>query len=182
MYQKLTTETEYDFNEETVGGESVPVMPHCYDAVTEGLGVCWCFGRSYCFLLCQLGFEALTVHGIAKDLGLHEWTLFKYNDEWYYADPDMGHRRSSLLYYGFTADRRELNGYMKNAVYYMEGENHLAADKFDVSALTFSAFFTGVCYGDSYELDYEGNAVVFHVDNGTEGEELIRFELPADKD
>lgn len=93
VYQKLTTETEYDFNEETVGGESVPVMRHCYDAVTEGLGVCWCFGRSYCFLLCQLGFEALTVHGIAKDLGLHEWTLFKYNDEWYYADPDMGHRR-----------------------------------------------------------------------------------------
>lgn len=61
VYQKLTTETEYDFNEETVGGESVPVMRHCYDAVTEGLGVCWCFGRSYCFLLCQLGFEALTV-------------------------------------------------------------------------------------------------------------------------
>ncbi len=182
VYQKLTTETEYDFNEETVGGESVPVMRHCYDAVTEGLGVCWCFGRSYCFLLCQLGFEALTVHGIAKDLGLHEWTLFKYNDEWYYADPTWDIGGSSLLYYGFTADRRELNGYMKNAVYYMEGENHLAADKFDVSALTFSAFFTGVCYGDSYELDYEGNAVVFHVDNGTEGEELIRFELPADKD
>ena len=106
VYQKLTTETEYDFNEETVGGESVPVMRHCYDAVTEGLGVCWCFGRSYCFLLCQLGFEALTVHGIAKDLGLHEWTLFKYNDEWYYADPTWDIGGSSLLYYGFTADRR----------------------------------------------------------------------------
>lgn len=43
-------------------------------------------------------------------------------------------------------------------------------------------FSRAFCYGDSYELDYEGNAVVFHVDNGTEGEELIRFELPADKD
>lgn len=94
----------------------------------------------------------------------------------------MGHRRlipAVLRFYRRQTRTERL--YEKCSLLY-EGENHLAADKFDVSALTFSAFFTGVCYGDSYELDYEGNAVVFHVDNGTEGEELIRFELPADKD
>lgn len=181
VYQKLTTETVYDFDEELVDGESVPVMRHCYDAITEGLGVCWCFGRSYSFLLCQLGFEALTVHGVAENLGLHEWTLFKYNGEWYYADPTWDIGGQSLLYFGFTADRRELNGYLKKAVYCLEGENHLAADTFDVSALTFSDLFTGVCYGDYYELDFAGNAVVFHVDTGAGEEELLRFELPADE-
>lgn len=181
VYQNFTSGIVYngiDINGvEQHGPSEVPfVYRHAVDAIMKDTGICWCFARAYNFLICQLGAESLTVHGLRSgDSAIHEWTVFKFKDKWRYADPtwDMGGTR--LDFFGFTIQTREHDGYPEKNVSVLEGKTYRASEYFDVSDKFFEPLYTGVCSGDSYELDHENGKIVFcETDYGMFGKQTKR--------
>ena len=168
VYKTFTSSISYngiDINgEDTDGPSDVPhVYRHAVNAIMDKMGVCWCFARAYNFLLCQIGAESLTVHGLRRgDAAIHEWTVFKYKDEWRYADPTWDIGGNSLYFFGFTMETRTRDGYPKKDVSVLEGKTYAASEYFPVSDKHFKALYTGSCWGNKYELDHENGLIVFY--------------------
>ena len=168
VYKTFTSSIVYnglDINGvEQHGPSDVPYLyRHSVNAIMDRMGVCWCFARAYNFLLCQIGAESLTVHGLRRgDAAIHEWTVFKYKDEWRYADPTWDIGGSSLYFFGFTIKTRERDGYPEKDVSVLEGKTYRASEYFDVSDKFFNALYNGYCSGDKYELDHENGLIVFY--------------------
>lgn len=168
VYKTFTSSIEYDGTningEEQHGPSDIPyIYRHAVNAIMDKKGVCWCFARAYNFLLCQIGAQSLTVHGLRKgDSAIHEWTVFKYKDEWRYADPTWDIGGNSLYFFGFTIKTREHDGYPEKDVSVLEGKTYRASEYFDVSGKFFSALYNGYCSGNRYELDHENGLIVFY--------------------
>ncbi|MCH5278870.1 MAG: hypothetical protein J1E60_03680 [Christensenellaceae bacterium] len=151
------TSDYYDGTDPDYDGE---LYDHCFDSILNEKGVCWCYGRGYAFLLNQIGVEALTVSADGG-VGHHEWTLFKLGGKWYYADPTWD-KSESLTFFGFTSNARTSYGYYVVNTRYFAGADYPIEGVFDISDTRFSDIYTGVCFGDFYELDRENNQVVFY--------------------
>ena len=162
-YQLFTNRTEYDGTHLTEGDESTPyVYRHAIDAIRSGRGVCWCFARAFNFIICQLGAESLTVHGLRRnDRAIHEWVVFRHGDEWRYCDPTWDINGKTLNYFGFTISVREHNGFPERDVSVLEGSRLRASRYFDVRDTFFAPLFTGLCSGSDYRLDHGTGEIIF---------------------
>lgn len=163
MYKAYTSVIEYNGARVDPDDDDSPyVYRHSVDALMERTGVCWCFARAFNFLICQLGAESLTVHGLRRgDMAIHEWVVFRHGDKWRYCDPTWDIGGTSLNYFGFTIAVRERNGFPKNGVTVLEGREYLASSYFNVTDGFFAPLFTGACSGADYELSPEDNRIVF---------------------
>lgn len=181
VYKTLTSCIVYNGininGEDPDGPSEYPyVYRHAVNAIMDNTGVCWCFARAYNFLICQLGAESLTVHGLRKgDNAIHEWTVFRYQDEWRYADPTWDLGGNSLYFFGFTRNARTSHGYPDNNVSVLEGNTYRASEYFTVDGTFYKDLYTGKCSGDTYELDHENGLIVFYdISYNIFGEEVTR--------
>ena len=162
-YKVYTSGIVYDGSHTEPNDEASPyVYRHAVNAILNGTGVCWCFARGFSFILCQLGVESLTVHGLRTgDAAIHEWVCFRDGDEWRYCDPTWDIGGQSLSYFGYTINVREHQGYPERDVSVLEGTAHRASDHFNVSDRFFRPLYSGECWGANYEIDCENNAILF---------------------
>lgn len=179
IYNAFTERVEYDtqtsdYYDGICPGFAGELYDHCFDAILNEKGVCWCYGRGYAFLLNQIGVEALTVSADGG-IGHHEWTLFKLGGKWYYADPTWD-KSGSLSFFGFTSNARKSYGYYVENTRYFAGADYPIEGVFDVSDTRFSDIYTGVCFGSFYELDRKNNRVVFY-DYSADGKHTITAEF-----
>lgn len=159
VYKDYTASIEYDDTHEG----SLYKYRHGVDALRYGRGVCWCFARGFNFLICQLGVESLTVHGLREwDGAIHEWVVFRDGDQWRYCDPTWDIGGYALNYFGFTIKTRNNDGFPEEHVTVLEGTKYLASDYFNVSDTFFKPLYTGQCCGSGYEIDHEGNRILFY--------------------
>lgn len=136
-------------------------MDHNYDALVFGRGVCWCYARGYAFLLNQIGIEALTVCG-EGGIGHHEWTMFKYDGSWFFADPTWDLGGMSLSYFGMTAKAREADNYLVKDMQYFAGAAYPLNEDFQVNDNRFVKIYSGALDHSSYELDIKDNKIIFY--------------------
>jgi hypothetical protein len=160
LYHMYTFTIEYCGD--TVDGkkDGIFVYRHAVNAFLDHIGVCWCFGRSFNFLLCQCGIESATVHGLRSgDRAIHEWTVFFDGEKWRYCDPTWDIGGGTLSYFGFTGAIRARQGYPEADVTVLEGNAHLAADVFNVTDTFFRPLYTCVVWGMDYDLVKEENRI-----------------------
>ncbi len=179
MYKEYTRQIEYDGALTVEDDESSPyVYRHSVNALMDCVGVCWCFARGFNFLICQLGFESATVHGLrGGDDAIHEWVVFRDGTEWRYCDPTWD-IYGTLTYFGFTIRVREHYNYAENRVYVLEGTRLRASRYFPVNDTFYSPLYTNICSGDDYRLEPETDEIVFMRSLGLGGmQDTISFNV-----
>ena len=179
MYKEYTRMIEYDGSLTVEDDESSPyVYRHSINALMNGVGVCWCFARGFNFLICQLGFESATVHGLrGGDNAIHEWVVFRDGGEWRYCDPTWD-IYGTLTYFGFTIRVREHYNFAERRVSVLEGSSRRASDYFPVNDKFFSPLYTNICSGDDYRLDFDTNEIIFSNSLGITGmQDYISFNV-----
>lgn len=163
LYKRITNDMNYSYASQSFfHGEcnltEDQYMNHAYDALISERGVCWCYARAYAFLLNHAGIEALTV-SCDGGIGHHEWTMFQYDDSWFFADPtwDMQGR---LSYFGMTSKNREADNYLLSDMKYFAGGLHSVSKDFVIDDTRFDTLVHGT-YGQffSYELDYKHDRI-----------------------
>lgn len=134
---------------------------HCFDALYDNTGVCWCYARAYAFLLNQIGVEAITVCADGG-IGHHEWTMFRYDGSWFFADPTWDMNSSSIFYFGMTTKARESADYFEEDMLFFAGASFPVEDNFVLVDNRFMPLWAGTITYSEYELDYENNCIVFY--------------------
>lgn len=164
IYQGLTINVHYDYSSQDYYNGEIELdekdyMNHSYDALTSGRGVCWCYARAYAFLLNHIGMEAITV-SCDGGIGHHEWTMFRYDGRWFFADPtwDMG---GGLSYFAVNESNRLKNGYRTENMRYFAGADYPLRGDFSVNDGRFLPI-TRNDYGElkSYRLEYSTNRIM----------------------
>lgn len=86
---------------------------YSYHVYLDHNGICHSFADAYSQLLNQVNIDATIVAGMPKDSIIgHAWTVFKIDNEWYFADPtyEIGYKNGNYYkYYGMNLEQR-LNG------------------------------------------------------------------------
>lgn len=161
LYHAYTFTIEYCGDTVIPKDDSSPyVYRHSVNAILDHTGVCWCFGRSFNFLLCQSGVESATVHGLRSgDRAIHEWTVFFDGEKWRYCDPTWDIGGGTLSYFGFTAVFREFQGYPEADVTVLEGRAHPASEVFGVNDTFFRPLYTCIVCGMDYDLVKEDDRI-----------------------
>lgn len=159
LFKDFTSRLIYNDSHVIPGDKTSPhVYRHSVTAMMDNIGVCYGFARGYNFLLCQLGIDSLTVHGLRRgDNAVHEWTVFKWNNEWRYADPSWCRGGKKLTFFGFTIRSREADGYPEADVSVLEGKSLRASQYFDVSGEFFKPLYSGEIAYNVHYVNYRLN-------------------------
>lgn len=165
LYKDMTIAMEYSYDSQSYYNGEIPFlaenkyMNHAYDALSSERGVCWCYARAYAFLLNHIGVEAFTT-SCDGGIGHHEWTVFYYDESWFFADPtwDM---YGGLSYFGMTSKNRESSNYKFSDMQYFAGGAYPLCDDFEISDSRFSELVNGT-YGMfyDYEIDSVNNRII----------------------
>lgn len=134
---------------------------HCFDALYDSTGVCWCYARAYAFLLNQIGVEALSVCADGG-IGHHEWTMFRYAGSWFFADPTWDMNSSNIFYFGMTTKARESAGYYEDDMMFFAGAAFPVKGNFELADNRFMPLWAGTTTYTEYKLDYENNCIDFY--------------------
>lgn len=168
LYKEFTACIQYDHQTSNYlyenGKKPDTLNDHAVDSIIGRTGICWCFARGYAFLLNQIGMEAFTVCADNRTEH-HEWTIFKLDDKWYYADPTWDLGGKSLSFFGFTSRARSEYDYTYENSKYFAGADYSIDGVFDISDQRFMRIYRGVYFGEYYELDREANNIVFYTKN-----------------
>lgn len=179
LYRDICTEMNYSYSSQDYFKDKIKYLPedeymnHTYDALSSEQGVCWCYARAYAFLLNHIGIEAFTT-SCDGGIGHHEWTVFSYDGQWFFADPtwDM---YGSLSYFGVTTAERESHGYAYDDMKFFCDCNFELKDSFAIDDIRFKELDTGE-YGPLYEytVDAANNRLVMHY-FGSNGETITKY-------
>ncbi len=149
-------------------------MNHTYDALSSEQGVCWCYARAYAFLLNHIGVEAFTT-SCEGGIGHHEWTVFFYDGQWFFADPtwDM---YGLLSYFGVTSAERESHGYAYDDMKFFCDCEFELKDSFTIDDQRFRELDTGE-YGPliEYTVNADNNRLEMHYWGSDDDEVVIKY-------
>ena len=147
LYRMFSGIVSYDY--EAQASEEI-VDLSAYRAIMQCEGICQSFAPAYAYLCLQVGIDATTTSGMtdgtAGDFVAHDWTLFRLNDHYYYADTtfENGMGGGGLMYFGMTSAQRELSGGFIADDYNIGGSNEIWGRDFEVSDEAFAPLWNCV--------------------------------------
>lgn len=180
LYRDICTKMNYSYSSQDYFKGEIKYlsedeyMNHTYDALGSEQGVCWCYARAYAFLLNHIGVEAFTT-SCDGGIGHHEWTVFSYEGQWFFADPtwDM---YGSLSYFGVTSAERESHGYAYDDMKFFCDCEFELKNSFTIDDIRFRELDTGE-YGPliEYKVNADNNRLEMYYWGSDDDEVVIKY-------
>ena len=144
LYTMLSLRTLYDY---AALEDETEVSLSAYRTLTTGWGICQEIAPAYAYLLLQVGIDANTCGGLAKDSSFaHEWTLVRIGGIYYHADVTYQLNEPYSLQYFLTTDEERDEQNMDVPYFNIGDSNQLWHKDLPVTDETYQPLWKAVWY------------------------------------